>query len=167
VESVTISLDNLFRRTSHIGSSSSASVGGIVIPDQENTHQLRDAEQGSAELTKRPSLSAQADDFHAYRCRQHRVGCVPAKLAQLMLQVLLGLRRDIPASPLPLKFGDKLSGCAHLMTVEGNRPPSMIEMDKPPLHDHREFLGLGDRYTHVGHNASALIRRWALPISWP
>jgi hypothetical protein len=32
---------------------------------------------------------------------------------ELMLEVLLGLRRDIPFAPLPLEFGDELSGCAH------------------------------------------------------
>ena len=30
-----------------------------------------------------------------------------------MLEVLLGLRRDIPTSPFPLEFGDELSGYAH------------------------------------------------------
>ena len=34
-----------------------------------------------------------------------------------MLEVLLGLRRDIPFSPLPLEFGDELSGCAHFLTI--------------------------------------------------
>ncbi len=38
-----------------------------------------------------------------------------------MLEVLLGLRRDIPISPFPLEFGDELPGCAHLVTIAGCR----------------------------------------------
>jgi hypothetical protein len=89
---------------------------------------LPDAKQSSAEPTKRRSLSSQTVDFHAYRCRQRRIGCAPAKLAKLMFEVLLGLRRDIPASPLPLKFGDELSSDAHVpMIAELAAPVANIQ----------------------------------------
>ena len=45
------------------------------------------------------------------------IRCVAAEFAELMLEVLLGLRRDIPISPFPLEFGDELSGYAHLAMI--------------------------------------------------
>ena len=74
----------------------------------------RDTKQSIAELAERRSLSAQAVDFRPYRRRQRQIRCVAAEFAELMLEVLLGLRRDIPTSPFPLEFGDELSGYAHL-----------------------------------------------------
>jgi hypothetical protein len=54
-------------------------------------------------------------------------GCVPAKFTELMLEVLLGFRRDIPAAPILLEFGDKLTDCAHLpMIAEFAAPASSI-----------------------------------------
>ena len=52
-----------------------------------------------------------------------------------MLEVLLGLRRDLATSPFPLEFGDELISCAHLLTVEGNRLLSKMKSDKPQLHE--------------------------------
>src|SRR6476646_3771141 len=77
----------------------------------------RDTKQSSAEFAERCSLSAQAVDFCPYRRRQGRIRCTPAKLAEFMLEVLLGLRRDIPTSPFPLEFGDELPGCTHPMLI--------------------------------------------------
>ena len=34
-----------------------------------------------------------------------------------MLEVLLGLRRDIPNSSFPLEFDDELPGCVHPVTI--------------------------------------------------
>jgi hypothetical protein len=73
-----------------------------------------------------------------------------------MLEVLLGLRRDLATSPLPLEFGDELINCAHLLTVEGNRLLSKMESDKPQLHDRREFLNwaVGARSSATKHQPS-------------
>jgi hypothetical protein len=84
---------------------------------------LRNAEQGSTELAQYRSLSVQAINFHPDRRRQRRVWRIPAKFAEFMLEMLLSLRRDIPMSPLPLEFGDELSGCGHSLTIEETDSP--------------------------------------------
>ena len=83
----------------------------------QETLRSADAEQSSVEPAEGCSLSAQAVDFCPYRRCQDRIRCAPAKFAELMLEVLLGLRRDIPTSSFPLEFGDKLSGYSHLSMI--------------------------------------------------
>ena len=84
---------------------------------------LRNAEQGSPELAQYRSLSVQAINFHPDRRCQRRVRCIPAKFTEFMLEVLLGLRRDVPLTPFPLEFGDKLSGDGHALTIEETGHP--------------------------------------------
>jgi hypothetical protein len=57
------------------------------------------------------------------------------QVSEFMLEVLLGLRRDLATSPFPLEFGDELISCAHLLTVEGNRLLSKMKSDKSQLHE--------------------------------
>ena len=78
---------------------------------------LRDAKHGSTELAKRRSLPGQAIDFCPDRRRQSRVRCASAKCAELMFEVLLGLRRDISTSPFPLEVGYELSGHTHRPSI--------------------------------------------------
>ena len=75
---------------------------------------LRNAEQGSPELAQYRSLSVQAINFFPNRRCQRRVRCIPAKFTEFMLEVQLGLRRDVPLTPFPLEFGDKLSAMVML-----------------------------------------------------
>ena len=49
--------------------------------------------------------------------RQGRGRRIPTELAELVLDVLVGLRRDIPTSPFPLKFGNELPGCCHSSSI--------------------------------------------------
>ena len=83
----------------------------------EEALRLRDAKHGSTEFAKRRSLPGQAIDFRPDRRRQRRVGCFSAECAELMFEVLLGLRRDISPSPFLLEFGDELSGYAHRLRI--------------------------------------------------
>jgi hypothetical protein len=86
-------------------------------PRRARSLRLRDTEEDSAELAQRLSLSAQPVDFRPHRRRQRRVRCVSAKSAEFMLEVLLGLRRDITNSSFPLEFDDEMPGCVHPVTI--------------------------------------------------
>ena len=86
-------------------------------PRRARSLRLRDTEEDSAELAQRLSLSAQPVDFRPHRRRQRRVRCVSAKCAEFMLEVLLGLRRDITNSSFPLEFDDEMPGCVHPVTI--------------------------------------------------
>ena len=51
-----------------------------------------------------------------------------------MLEVLLGLRRDISHSSFPLEFNDELSGCAHPVTIGQSAAVEEGMPSKPQLH---------------------------------
>jgi hypothetical protein len=67
-------------------------------------------------------------------------GCVPAKFAELMLEVLLGLQRNMTAAPFSLEFGDELSGFAQLPMVE-----KFGASNRPNLDSLLQFLGGSER----------------------
>ena len=62
-----------------------------------------------------------------------------------MLEVLLGLRRDISHSSFPLEFDDELPGCAHPVTIEQSAAVEEGILDKPQLHRLLQFLGRLER----------------------
>ena len=62
-----------------------------------------------------------------------------------MLEVLLGLRRDISHSSFPLEFDDELPGCAHPVTIEQSAAVEEGRLCKPQLHRFLQFLGASDR----------------------
>ena len=96
--------------------------------------------QDIAELAKRRRFSDQAVDFRPYRGGQRQFRCVSAQCAEFMLEVLLGLRRDIPTSPFPLEFGDELPGCAHLATIAQS---AAVEDGIGPVTARRPFSPVG------------------------
>lgn len=102
----------------------SGATGGARLPD---------AKQGSAELPKRGRLSVQPVDFHLYRRRKCRGRRIPTELAELVLDVLVGLRRDIPTSPFPLEFSNELPGCCHSSSIPvfafGFDPPYTVSFN--------------------------------------
>ena len=64
-----------------------------------------------------------------------------------MLEVLLGLRRDIPNSSLSLEFDNELPGCAHPATIVQSAAveEGMLRKPQPGLHRAFQFPGRPER----------------------
>src|SRR6202162_2979907 len=124
-------------------------------PGHPRPQMSRDTKQIRAELAKRCSLSAQAVNLRPYRRCQGRIRCVPAKFAELMLEVLLGLQRDIPPSPCPLEFGDELSSYTHLPMIG-----EFAASNRPNLDSFLQFLGNPEGDLLARLDLDGLARRW-------
>jgi hypothetical protein len=74
-----------------------------------------------------------------------------------MLEVLLGLRRDLSNSSFPLEFNDELPGCAHPVTIGQSAVVEEGILDKPQLHRFLQFLGWpeGDLLTRLDLDSPA------------
>src|ERR1019366_3564251 len=66
---------------------------------------LPHAQHGPTEPSERHRLSFQSLDFSLHRRRHHGVGSSPAKLSELLFEVLFRLRRDISPSLFLLECG--------------------------------------------------------------
>jgi hypothetical protein len=71
----------------------------------------------STQPAQRGSFSVQPVDLLLDRRRQRRGSSVPAKPAEDVLEMQVGLGRDMPAAPFPLKFGDELARCCHPRSI--------------------------------------------------
>ena len=74
---------------------------------------LHPSQQVLSHPAKRRGLPFQSVDLSLDSRCQHRVGSVSTKLSELMFEMLLGRRGDIPVLLLALEVGDGLSGSAH------------------------------------------------------
>jgi hypothetical protein len=61
-----------------------------------------------------------------HRSRQHRARSIPAKLSELVFQMLSGFIRDVPDFALGLEIGDELCGTASpgFPRMSGRIPPT-------------------------------------------
>ena len=78
---------------------------------------LSHAQQAATKSPERRRLYVKTVDLSLNCCRQNRVGSSPAELSELLFEVLLRLRRDIPPSLFLLEGGYEPAGCGHWSSI--------------------------------------------------
>src|ERR1035438_7907954 len=91
----------------------------VATITSQSPRPLPNAQQASTEPPERRRLSFETVDLSLHRRRQHWARSIPSKPAELVFQVLFGLRGDVPDLLLTLEIGDEVSGDSHIQTMKG------------------------------------------------